>query len=129
MPIMPFKSAVEIDGKLLQKSVHEMDKASGWKSGRGYTTFMITKENLILRMAGDAGEEISRIFDKNQVKLKADLQEQKAMYNSEHIGGMLKILKKNVPVTIQLTTNEPIGISHHIDRVEFAYYLAPYILE
>ena len=74
-----------------------MAKASRWKRGRGYTTFMITKENLILRMAGDAGEEIGRIFDKAQVKLKADAEEQKVMYNSEHIEGMLKILKKNVP--------------------------------
>ena len=40
---------------------------------------------------------------------------------------MLKILKKNVPVTIQLTTNEPICISYHMDGVEFAYYLAPYM--
>ncbi len=40
---------------------------------------------------------------------------------------MLKILKKNVPVTIQLTTNEPIGISYHMDGVDFAYYLAPYM--
>ena len=79
--------------------------------------------------AGDAREEISRIFDKAQVKLKADAEEQKAMYNSEHIEGMLKILKKNVPVTIQLTTNEPIGISYNMDGVEFAYYMAPYLEE
>lgn len=127
IPIVPFKSVVEIDGKLLQKSIHDMAKASGWKRGRGHTIFKITKENLILRMAGDDGEEISRIFDKAQVKLKADAQEQKAMYNSEYIEGMLKILKKNVPVTIQLTTNEPIGISYHMDGVEFAYYMAPYM--
>jgi DNA polymerase III sliding clamp (beta) subunit (PCNA family) len=127
IPIMPFKSVVEIDGKLLQKSVYEIDKASGIKRGRGYITFRITKENFILRTAVGDEEEISRIFDKTQVKLKADAQEQRAVYNSEHIEGMLKILKKNVLVTIQLTTNEPIGISYHMDGVEFAYYLAPYM--
>ena len=127
IPIMPFKSVVEIDGKLLQKSVYEIDKASGIKRGRGYITFRITKENFILRAAVGDEEEISRIFDKTQVKLKADVQEQRAVYNSEHIEGMLKILKKNVPVTIQLTTNEPIGISYHMDGAEFAYYLAPYM--
>ncbi len=51
------------------------------------------------------------------------------MYNLEHIEGMLKILKKNVPVTIQLTTNEPIGISYNMDGAEFAYYMAPYMEE
>lgn len=42
---------------------------------------------------------------------------------------MLKILKKKVPVTIQLTTNEPIGISYNMDEVEFAYYIVPYMEE
>jgi hypothetical protein len=87
------------------------------------------KRYRILAKAGEDEEEISRIFDKTQVKLKADVQEQRAVYNSEHIEGMLKILKKNVPVTIQLTTNEPIGISYHMDGAEFAYYMAPYMEE
>ena len=66
--------------------------------------------------------QANRLYD----RVLADVQEQRAVYNSEHIEGMLKILKKNFPVTIQLTTNEPIGISYHMDGAEFAYYMALY---
>ena len=122
-PTVVFKSAAEIDGKLLQKSVHELIKVGK----RGHTTFKITKENLTLTTIGGAEEEASRIFDRTEVKLKADAQEQSSTYNTEYMESMLKILKKDTLVTIQLTTNEPIKISYQLGGVDFAYYLAQYM--
>ena len=122
-PTVVFKSAAEIDGKLLQKSVHELIKVGK----RGHTTFQITKENLTLTTTGRDEEESSRIFDRTEVKLKTDAQEQTSTYNTEFIESMLTVLKKDTPVTIQLTTKEPIKISYHMDGVDFAYYMAPYI--
>jgi hypothetical protein len=40
---------------------------------------------------------------------------------------MLTVLKKDTPVNIQFTTKEPLKISYHMDGVDFAHYIAPYI--
>ncbi len=53
--ILKLMEALGYDKDLKVVTKRDMEKTSGWKRGRGYTTFMITKENLILRMAGDAG--------------------------------------------------------------------------
>jgi hypothetical protein len=78
-PSVAFKSEAEIDGKLLQKSVHELIKVGK----KGHTTFQITKENLTLTTIGRDEEESSRIFDRIEVKLKSDAQEQTSRYNTD----------------------------------------------
>ena len=62
-----------------------------------------------------------------RILTKAGAQEQIAAYKTGYVESMLKGLKKDIPITIQLTTKEPIRISYRMDGVDFAYYLAPYI--
>ena len=126
VPSMIFKSSAEIDGKLLQRSINKIIKASGNKPAKSYVNFKITKENLTLKAVVDV-RDISKVFDKTEAKLRADAQEQAATYNMEFVERMLKVLKKDTPVTVQLTTNEPLSISYHLNGVDFAYYMAPYI--
>ena len=122
-PQVAFKSVAEIDGKLLHKTVREIAKASG-----GFLVAVkISKDDLSLAARLVDGGYTRRTFDKSQVRLRADAQAQIAEYKTEYIESMLKALKKDTPVTIQLTTKEPIRISYRMDGVDFAYYLAPYI--
>ena len=125
-PPMVFKSGAEIDGKLLQRSIDKIIKASGNKPAKSYVKFKITKENLTLKAVVDR-KDISKVFDKAEAKLKADVQEQAATYNMKFIDHMLKALKKDTSVTVQLTTNEPLSINYHLNGVDFTYYMAPYM--
>ena len=125
-PSMVFKAGAEIDGKLLQRSINKIIKASGNKPAKSYVKFRITKEDFTLKAVVDR-KDISKVFDKTEAKLRADAQEQAATYNMKFIERMLKVLKKDTPVTVQLTTNDPMSISYHLNGVDFAYYIAPYI--
>jgi DNA-binding Lrp family transcriptional regulator len=122
-PHVVFKSVAEIDGKLLHKTVREVAKAGDDPT----VAVKISKDGLGLAARLEGGGYTRRTFDRSQVRVKADAQEQIAAYKTEYIESMLKGLKKDTPVTIQLTTKEPIRISYRMDGVDFAYYLAPYI--
>ena len=131
-PVIAFKATVEIDGKLFQKKVHDMAneliiKIRKKRIKPSHITFKVTKENLILTERGGGGDDSSRTFDKSKVKIKADDLEQSTMCNMTYIENMLGVLKKGIPATIQLTAGEPVKISYHMDGVDFAYYLAPYM--
>ena len=125
-PSIIFKSSAEIDGKLLQRSINKIIKASENKPAKSYVKFKITKEGFTLKAVADR-KDISKVFDKAETKLRADAQEQAATYNMKFTERMLKVLKKDITVTVQLTTNEPLSISYHLNGVDFAYYMAPYI--
>ena len=118
-----FKSAVEIDGKLLHKTIREVAKAGG----DSIVAIKISKDGLGMAVKLEDGGYTRRTFDRSQVMVRTDVQEQIAAYKTEYVESMLKGLKKDTPVTIQLTTKEPIRISYRMDGVDFAYYLAPYI--
>ena len=128
MPSMIFKSGAEIEGKLLQRSINKIIKASENKPAKSYVKFKITKEGFTLKAVTDR-KDISKVFDKAETKLRADAQEQAATYNMKFTERMLKVLEKDTAVTVQLTTNEPLSINYHLNRVDFAYsyYMAPYI--
>lgn len=59
--------------------------------------------------------------------VRADTQEQIAVYKIEYIESILKGLKKAMPVTIQFTTKEALAIGYRMDGADFAYYLTPYV--
>lgn len=122
-PHIVFKSVAEIDGKLLHKTIRETAKSGG----DFIVAVKISKDGLGMAVKLEGGGYTRRTFDRSQIRVKADAQEQIAAYKTEYVESMLKGLKKDTPVTIQLTTKEPIRISYHMDGVDFAYYLAPYI--
>lgn len=108
---------------MLHKTVREIAKAGS----DIIVAVKIGKDGLGLAVKPEGGRYTRRTFDRSQVMVRADAQEQIAAYKTGYVESMLKGLKKDTPVTIQLTTKEALKISYHMDRADFAYYLAPYV--